>query len=156
MTQLTQLTPPEAIALTHCKLARWRDPGGRSTTHHPTRCGWCYLPDELVAETLDRFDWSGIEVRWFEALTADEQRQHVDTAQALEADGWTPDPVSDGENEPPVEKADFVENAPGIGPPTSTVHNPAVRATPLDPAPRSGAGITSSWADEPEEVAPWL
>lgn len=91
---MTITDPASAAAAARCLAARVRDAQRWLTTEHPSRCGWCDYPTDVLAPMIDGFwqragfdqrqhtDLSG--VVGFESLPRDAQRARITAAQQLE------------------------------------------------------------------------
>lgn len=85
---------PAAYAAARCLAARVRDRSRWLTTDHPSRCGWCDLPTDVLDGMVRHFnDLVEFDVRnststsgavTFGRLERDEQLRQIVAAQALE------------------------------------------------------------------------
>ncbi|HXU84914.1 MAG TPA: hypothetical protein VN773_03850, partial [Verrucomicrobiae bacterium] len=95
MTTMTLSEAAAAYAAARCLAARVRDPLHRITTDHPTTCGWCDYPTDLLDRMVRGFNeladydrrngTSASDAVAFDRLERDEQRRRVTAAQALSA-----------------------------------------------------------------------
>jgi hypothetical protein len=109
-----------AYAAARCLAARVRDPLHRITTDHPTTCGWCDYPTDVLDRMVRGFNeladydrrngTSASDAVAFDRLDRDEQRRRVTAAQALVAPP-AQDPVQSSEP-PPADVAPSTPEAP--------------------------------------------
>jgi hypothetical protein len=148
---------PAAYAASRCLAARIRDRGRWTTAQHPSRCGWCDIPTDVLDPMVRHFnELVEFDVRnrtstsgavTFGRLDRDEQLVQILAAQALEdepppapgrpVDG--PAPVTAG-GTMPESRAATVEPAPAAREATIPTSTPAVTE------PRQTPATRPSWA----------